>query len=95
VYETNNSDTVKVMVESLQRARWMNFVSEIPTILVECHPFEQPANENDLTTEAYRRQLIRRFEKYAVASARISTEIVGLINNIPNASQPQTPSPRI
>ena len=87
VYETNNSDTVKVMVESLQRARWMNFVSEDPYYLVECHPFEQPANENDLTTEAYRRQLIRRFEKYAVASARISTEIVGLINNIPNASQ--------
>ncbi len=86
VFETNANETVKVMVESLHRAQWLNIVSDDPYYVVECVVHGQAEAEEDLSTEAYRRQLVRRFEKYAVSSARISTEVIGLVSTIASPS---------
>lgn len=86
VFEANNTDSVKLLVEGLHRARRVEVLSDDPFYHVECNRFMFPDTTNNLPLEAYRRQLMRHFEKYATASSRISAEALMALNSITDPS---------
>lgn len=86
VFEANNSDSVKLLVEGLHRARRFEVLSDDPYYQVECTRYVMPDLEENLQLEAYRRQLMRHFEKFAAASSRISAEALLALNSITDPS---------
>ena len=86
VFETNNSDSIKLLVEGLHRARRLEVLSEEPYYIVEVNRYTATDTTGDLEHEAYRRQLMRHFEKYATTSSRISSEAILALNSITDSS---------
>jgi ATP-dependent Lon protease len=86
VFETNSSDSLKLLVEGQYRAWRTSIISEDPCYLVECSRYEPVDYEGDLESEAYRRQLLRHFETYAVSSSRISADAITAISGITDPS---------
>ncbi len=86
VFEANNTDSVKLLVEGLHRARRLQVISDDPYYQVDCTRYSLPESADNLPLEAYRRQLMRQFEKFASASSRISAEALLALNSITDPS---------
>jgi ATP-dependent Lon protease len=87
VLEVTNSESIKLMIEGQQRARLVNVDQEDPYYLVEVSQFVAGHSPDEMNVmEAYRRQLMKAFEKYALTSNRISPEAMLALNSITDAS---------
>ncbi|MDD2534175.1 MAG: endopeptidase La [Eubacteriales bacterium] len=87
VFEANNTESIKLLVEGVHRARRVDVISDDPYYIVECASYLVPnVAQGDLTFEAYRRQLMRHFEKYSAISSRISSEAIMALNSITDVS---------
>lgn len=86
VFETNNSESIKLLVEGLYRARRDRVISEEPYFIVECTRYQPVETAAELELEAYRRQLMHAFEKYAATSTRISADAIMALNSITDPS---------
>jgi ATP-dependent Lon protease len=87
VLELPGSETMKLLVEGQNRGRLSGVTREEPYYLVEVSHFvlETP-EELKPVNEAYRRQLLKSFEKYAASSSRVTPEAVIALNSITDPS---------
>ncbi len=88
VLELPGGEAMKLLVEGRNRARMVRVVEEDPHYIVEVRllPREE-ASKLPLAAEAYRRQLVQAFERYAAVSGRVSPEALLSIANMRNPSQ--------
>ncbi len=88
VLELPNSENMKLLVEGRSRARMEKLVSlddmDEAQVLYLTDPDGQITDSP--LQEAWRRRLIRSFEKYAAASSRVSAETLMAISEISSAS---------
>jgi ATP-dependent Lon protease len=87
VLELPGGETMKLLVEGRNRARLLSLGGNesYDKAEVSHFPAEVPADQLTLH-EAYRRQLMRSFEKFAASSSRVTPEALVALNNISDAS---------
>ena len=86
VLEIPGNDTLKVLVEGKRRAHLDHLVSDDPFILAEVRAYSTDPDRHDpVELEAFRRQMIREYEKFSMASGRLSPEALISISNIRDA----------
>ena len=88
VLEIPGNDTIKVLVEGHARAHLDTLISDSPYILVEVREsIISLPDDGMIALEAYRRQMIKAYERYAMTSGKLSPEALVAINNIRDAGQ--------
>ncbi|MBP7401175.1 MAG: endopeptidase La [Clostridia bacterium] len=88
VLEIPGNDTIKVLVEGHARAHLYNILSDTPHIVAEVRESVTAVpDESLIALEAYRRQMIKAYERYAMTSGKLSPEALVSINNIRDAGQ--------
>ena len=88
VLEIPGNDTVKVLVEGHSRAHLDSIVSDKPYIVAEVRESLMILpDQGQLALEAYRRQMIKSYERFAMTSGKLSPEALVTINNIRDAGQ--------
>lgn len=87
ILEIPGSESMKLLVEGRNRGRLVKVVKEEPFYLTEVSAFatESPKDQEPIL-EAYRRQLMKAFEKYAASSNRVSPETLISLGAINSAS---------
>ena len=87
VLELPGSENMKLLVEGRNRARLIGISKEDPYYLAEVSYFPgEVSEEQKPVLEAYRRNLLKSFEKYAASSNRVTPEALIALNSITNAS---------
>lgn len=87
ILEVANSESVKLMIEGQHRARLIKVAQQEPFYRVEVSQYiSEPTVDERAVLEAYRRQLMRSFEKYAVTSNRVSPEAMLALDSISDPS---------
>lgn len=88
VLEIPESEAMKLLVEGRNRAVILKVKQEDPCYLVEVSsiPEAEATEVESPILEAYRRQLVKTFERYATSTGRVSPESVLALNQITNAS---------
>ncbi|NLN46367.1 MAG: endopeptidase La [Clostridiaceae bacterium] len=88
VLEIPGNDTIKVLVEGHARGHLDKFISDAPQIVAEVREAVVTVPDKaQLALEAYRRQMIKAYERYAMTSGKLSPEALVTINNIRDAGQ--------
>lgn len=75
--------TMKVVIEGLARGRVLRLFRKAEYVEVHVERVEVENVEVDEETTAYMRMTLRQFEDYAHASQRVSPEVVGSLQSIP------------
>ncbi len=88
VVELPGSDAMKLLVEGRHRARIVSVEQEDPCYTVEVKIMEQAQQDfGNPINEAYRRQLLKAFERFAAASSKIPPETLIAIAAIKDPAQ--------
>ncbi len=88
VLEIPGNDTIKVLVEGHARGHLDAFEAKTPYILATVSEVDITVSETVAQSqEAYRRQMIKAYERYAMTSGKLSPEALVTINNIRDAGQ--------
>lgn len=80
-------ETIRVLVEGLERASISAYVQKEPYFQVELKPEIQPIEMDELKEEALRRSITESFERYAKLSARVSPETLSSVLEVANIGQ--------
>ncbi len=87
VLEIPGGEAMKLLIEGRNRAEVIRIIQEEPCYRVEVSLVPK-ANEDepDIANEAYRRQLVKAFERYAAISGRVSPEALLALGNMRSPS---------
>jgi len=80
-------DTIRVLVEGINRAEIKNIIQKEPFIVVEVSETEIDETFDDNEVEALKRRLVSIFEEYVKLSGKVSPDTVLNVSEIGNISQ--------
>lgn len=81
-------DTIRVLVEGLNRAKISEIISDETYFLVEVTEFEEEVKDKkDLELEALRRSVLGEFDEYIKANPKVAPETLVTVSDIDDASR--------